>query len=55
LELYDLHTDPGEAVDVVAQHPQTIAKIEGYLKTAREESVGWPFREAPLRRAAASH
>jgi arylsulfatase A-like enzyme len=55
LELYDLHTDPGEAVDVAAQHPQTIAKIEGYLKTAREESVGWPFREAPLRRAAASH
>jgi arylsulfatase A-like enzyme len=37
LELYDLADDPGEFRDVAAQHPQVVAKIEEYLKTARTE------------------
>jgi arylsulfatase A-like enzyme len=45
LELYDLKTDPGEATTVAAKHPEVIAKIEAYLKTARTDSAQWPLRE----------
>jgi len=44
LELYDLRTDLGEAKDVAADHPDVVAKIEAYLKTARTESEHWPMR-----------
>jgi len=35
LELYDLARDIGETSDVAAAHPDVIARIETYLKTAR--------------------
>ena len=44
LELYDLLKDLGEKNDVAAQHPDVVAKIEVYLKTARTESKEWPLR-----------
>lgn len=46
LELYDLATDVAEANDVAAQHPDVVAKIEAYLKTARSENEHWPMRAA---------
>jgi arylsulfatase A-like enzyme len=44
LELYDLAKDPGEKEDVAAKHPEVVAKVETYLKTARTESKEWPLR-----------
>jgi arylsulfatase A-like enzyme len=44
LELYDLAKDPGEKDNVAAQHPDVVAKVEAYLKTARTESKEWPLR-----------
>ena len=42
LELYDLDADEGETRDVAAGHPEVIAKVEQYLKTARTPSERWP-------------
>lgn len=44
LELYDLPDDPNEQHDIAAAHPDVIAKIEKYLKTARTESKEWPIK-----------
>lgn len=44
LELYDLDSDPGEQRDVAAAHPEVVAKIEAYLKTARTDSERWPVK-----------
>ena len=44
LELYDLKTDIGEQRNVADQHPQMVAKIEEYLKTARTDSEQFPIR-----------
>lgn len=44
LELYNLKTDPSEAVNVAENHSDVIAKIESYLKTARTESERWPIK-----------
>ena len=46
LELYDLDRDIGETVDVAAENPEIISKIENYLATARTEprehfNKGW--------------
>jgi arylsulfatase A-like enzyme len=38
LELYNLKADVGEKTDVASQNPAVVARIEGYLKTARTES-----------------
>jgi arylsulfatase A-like enzyme len=35
LELYDLARDVGETRDLAAAHPDVVARIESYLKTAR--------------------
>jgi len=35
LELYDLARDVGETRDVASTHPNEVARIESYLKTAR--------------------
>ncbi len=37
LELYNLKTDIGETRDVSQENPQVMARIEGFLKTARTE------------------
>ncbi len=42
IELYDLAKDPSERQNVAAQHPQVVAAIEDYLRTARTESPNWP-------------
>jgi arylsulfatase A-like enzyme len=47
LELYHLRSDPGEMTDVAEKHPDIIAKIETYLKTARAESEHWPLKPPP--------
>ena len=44
LELFDLHSDPGEQHDVANSHTDVIARIEHYLETARTDSPGWPIR-----------
>ena len=46
LELYNLKTDLGETNNVAARHPEVVAQIEAYLKTARTESERWPLRTA---------
>lgn len=47
LVLYDLQADLGETTDVAARHPDIVAKIEAYLKTARSESADWIPQPAP--------
>ena len=44
LELFDLAADPREERDVAATHPDIVAKIEAYLRTARTESARWPVK-----------
>ncbi len=44
IELYDVTTDPSESTDVAAAHPDVVAKIESFLKTARTESEHWRLR-----------
>jgi arylsulfatase A-like enzyme len=44
LELYDLKRDLGETNNVAAAHPDVVAKIETYLKTARTNSPRWPLK-----------
>lgn len=39
LELFNLHTDPGETTDVAAQHPERVASMRGSLEAWRR-SVG---------------
>ena len=46
LELFDVVRDQGEKVDVASEHPEVVAKIETYLKTARTESKEFPIRTA---------
>jgi len=44
LELYDLKTDIGEKNNVAGEHPDVVARIEEYLKTARTDSMEFPIR-----------
>ncbi len=44
LELYDLSKDIGETTNVADQHPDVVARIEDYLKTARTENEHWPVK-----------
>ena len=50
LEVYNLRDDLAEQRDVAAQHPDVVAKIENYLKTARTESEQWPLPERSINR-----
>src|SRR5208282_3991395 len=43
-ELYNLQTDIGEKTNVAEQHPDVVAKIDAYLKTARTEDPQWPIK-----------
>lgn len=45
LALYDLQTDIAEKTNVAAQHPDLVARLDKYLKTARSESPDWPMNE----------
>ncbi|MCX7424320.1 MAG: hypothetical protein NTW96_01580 [Planctomycetia bacterium] len=44
MELHDLQTDLGEEHDVAAEHPDVVARIDAYLRTARTPSTHWPLR-----------
>lgn len=44
LQLYDLENDLGETTDLAAEHPELVARIDAYLRTARRESPDWPVR-----------
>jgi len=46
LQLFNLKDDIGEKNDVAQQHPEIVAKIEDYLKTARTEDPNWPVKTA---------
>jgi len=46
ITLYDLRRDIGEATDVAAEHPEIVAKIDAYLKSARSASADWEPRWA---------
>lgn len=46
IELYDVATDPGEAKDVAAAHPEVVRRVEEYLRGARTESAEFPVRPA---------
>ena len=46
LELYDLRQDLAEKNNVADQHPDVMAKITEYLKTARTEDKNWPIKAA---------
>ena len=52
LELYNLQADPGERSNVAGQHPEIVAKLEAYLKTARTDSEKWPIRKPADQQAA---
>ncbi len=45
LELYDLETDLAEKNNVASSHPEIVAKIESYLKSARTDSEAWPIKK----------
>ncbi|MHC4527368.1 MAG: arylsulfatase [Planctomycetota bacterium] len=45
LELYNLEDDLGEERDIAAQHPELIAKMEAYMKTAHTDSANWPLQK----------
>jgi len=44
LELYNLAKDISEGQNVAAEHPDVIARIEAYLKTAHTDSPSWPIK-----------
>lgn len=41
-QLFDLNRDPAEQNNAAATHPDVLARIEAYVKTARTESPHWP-------------
>jgi len=45
LELYNLKTDLGEKENVAKNHPEVVATLENYSKTARTESDWWPIKK----------
>jgi arylsulfatase A-like enzyme len=44
LELYNVVEDIAEGHNIAAEHPDVMARIEAYLKTARTESPNWPIK-----------
>ena len=43
IELYNLKNDIGEKNNIAVRHPEVVAKIEAYMKTARTPSEHWPL------------
>jgi arylsulfatase A-like enzyme len=43
IELYNMKTDIGEKHNVADRHPDVVAKIAKYMKTARTQSKDWPL------------
>lgn len=51
LELYDLAKDLHEDTNIAERHPDVIARVEAYLKTARSESPQWPLQAEAKKKA----
>lgn len=47
VELYDLSTDPGEQLDIAADHPQVLARMVYHMNHTRSPSDEWPL-ELPV-------
>lgn len=47
LVVHDLQSDPGEATDVAAAHPDIVERLETILREARAENADWPLVDAP--------
>ena len=45
LELYNLREDVGEMHNLAGDHPDVVAKLNGYLDGARSESEHWPIKK----------
>lgn len=56
IELYDLAKDLGEEHDVASAHPDVVAKVADFLKTARTDSENerWQIKATPPRRRQAA-
>ncbi|HVK59612.1 MAG TPA: arylsulfatase [Candidatus Kapabacteria bacterium] len=48
IQIYDLHTDPGETRDLAATHLSVLKEVELLFRTERTDSPLWPVKEAPL-------
>ncbi len=46
MELYNLASDLGETRNVAGEHPEIVARIHEYLKTARTDSPQWPVQKS---------
>lgn len=42
-QLYNLKADIGETINIANQHPEIVAKIEEYMKTAHTPSQLFPL------------
>lgn len=49
LALYDLSSDIAERHDVASDHPDLVARLDAYLRSARSESADWPIRPLPAK------
>ena len=45
VELYDLDRDIGETHDVASDYPEILARLTGYINSARTESEHWEIFE----------
>ena len=50
LQLYDVVKDPAEKNNLAKEHPDVVARIEDYLKSARTESKEFPILEPKKKR-----
>ncbi|MFO0952814.1 MAG: arylsulfatase [Isosphaeraceae bacterium] len=46
-ELYDISADPSESRNVAADHPEVVARLDAFLRSARVDSPDFPVRNAP--------
>jgi arylsulfatase A-like enzyme len=52
IEVYDLHTDPGEERNISDSVPSVVRHVELLFRTERIDSELWPIKEAPVEKPA---